>query len=106
VKTIPLTGRFDPSLVGTWKYEQGKTIIYWKFNEDDSYNGSMTPANRVKGKCLWAFDYGVFTTNCDGGRDQSTHRYDFEKKNDPSTGKPTIVVNGYVYISIDNKKPW
>jgi hypothetical protein len=109
VKTNNVNDRFDPDLVGTWKYEQGQTIMYWKFNADgtyDLYTGSITPANRSKGKCYWGFDKGVFTTNCEGGKYQASYRYDFEKKNDPRTGKPTIIVNSAVYTSEDNKAPW
>lgn len=106
VKTVPVKGRYDPSLVGIWKYEQGTTVLYWKFNADGSYDlytGSVSPANRSKGKCYWGFDSGVFTTNCEGGY---ANRYDFEKKNDAATGKPAIFVNGYMYVSADNKAAW
>ena len=110
VKTVPVNGRLDPELVGTWKYEQGQTILYWIFNADgtyDLYTGSIAPANRSKGKCYWGFDKGVFTTNCEGeGKYQPSYRYDFEKKNNPQTGKPTIIVNSSVYTSVDNKAPW
>jgi hypothetical protein len=108
VKTIAVNG-LDPTIVGTWKYEQGTTITYWKLNADGSYDyytGALTPANRSKGTCSWSFDHGVFTTSCEVDKHQSSGRYDFEKKNDPKTGKPTIVVNGYVYINVDNKPPW
>jgi len=43
-------------------------------------------------------------TFCEG--DKYKNRYDIEKKNDPATGKPTMVINGYTYFSMDNKKPW
>jgi hypothetical protein len=109
VKTNNVMGPLDPDLVGTWKYEEGQTIMYWKFNADgtyDVYTGSVSPANRSKGKCYWSFDQGVFTTTCEGGKYAASYRYDFEKKNDPRTGKPTILVNNYVYTSVDNKAPW
>jgi hypothetical protein len=99
----------DPaSLVGTWRYQNGQTTTYWKLNADgtyDYYNGSMTEANRYKVKCNWELDGGlIMVTFCEG--DKYKNRYDIEKKNDPATGKPTMVINGYAYFSMDNKKPW
>lgn len=99
----------DPaSLVGTWRYQNGNTTTYWKLNADgtyDYYSGAMTEANRYKVKCNWELDGGlIMVTFCEG--DKYKNRYDIEKKNDPATGKPTLVINGYAYFSMDNKKPW
>jgi len=107
VNTSFIKGSIDSTLVGTWKYEKGQTVAYWKLNADgtyDYYTGSITPANRNKGKCYWGFDSKILVTNCEGDRNQN--RYDFQKKNDAITGKPAILINGYTYLSIDNKTPW
>jgi hypothetical protein len=67
----------------------------------ESYNNSVTPSNRTdKGKCRWKVENGIFILSCEG---LAATRNKIKKKNDPSTGKPTIVFGeGYVYVSIDN----
>jgi hypothetical protein len=101
---------YDETILGLWKYQYpGSTnSVYIKLNADgsyESYNNSVTAANRTdNGKCKWKVENGIFALNCGGNQ---TTRNKIKKKNDPATGKPTLVIGeGYVYFSMDNKAAW
>jgi hypothetical protein len=54
--------------------------------------------------CKWKVENGILVLTCEGS---PATRNKIKKKNDPATGKPTIVIGeGYVYFSADNKTPW
>ena len=109
LNNLPKDGH-DPGILGLWKYQYPGTTntAYIKLNADgsyESYNNSVSPANRTdKGKCKWNVEAGIFVLTCEGS--QAT-RNSIKKKNDPVTGKPTLVIGEYYpYFSMDNKVPW
>ena len=100
----------DQTILGLWKYQYPNSTnsAFIKLNADgsyESYNNSVTPANRTdKGKCKWNVEDGMFVLTCEGS---PATRNTIEKKNDPATGKPTIVIGEYYpYFPVDNKAPW
>jgi hypothetical protein len=100
----------DQTILGLWKYQYPNSTnsAYIKLMADgyyESYNNSVTPANRTdKGKCKWNVENGMFVLTCEGSPANSNT---IEKKNDPATGKPTLVIGEYYpYFSMDNKPPW
>jgi hypothetical protein len=104
------TDGYDQSIFGLWKYQypNSSNSVYIKLSADgiyESYNNSVTPANRTdKGKCKWKVENGIFVLTCEGN--QPT-RNKIKKKNDPATGKPTLVIaESYIYFSADNKASW
>ena len=104
------TDGHDPSILGLWKYQYpGATnSAYIKLNVNgyyESYNNAVSPSTRTdNGKCKWKVEAGIFVLTCEGS--QAT-RHTIKKKNDPATGKPTLVLdNHYPYFSMDNKLAW
>jgi len=100
----------DPAILGLWKYQYPGTTntAYIKLNADgsyESYNNSVTSANRTdKGKCKWTVEDGMFVLSCEGSQ---ITRNTIKKKNDPATGKPTLVLADYYpYFSMDSKQSW
>jgi len=109
INNYPENGH-DQTILGLWKYQYPNSTnsAYIKLNADgsyESYNNSVTPANRTdKGKCRWNIEDGMFVLTCEGS---AATRNTIKKKNDPSTGKPTLVIAEYYpYFSMDNKAPW
>jgi hypothetical protein len=83
--------------------------MYWKFNADgtyDFYTGSISPLTAAKANVIGDLIWECLQQIVRGVKYQASYRYDFEKKNDPRTGKPTIIVNNTVYTSEDNKVLW
>lgn len=100
----------DPGILGLWKYQSPGTTntAYIKLNAEgsyESYNNTVSPANRTdKGKCKWKIEAGIFVLTCEGSQ---TTRNTIKKKNDPASGKPTLLLADYYpYFSMDNKLPW
>ena len=122
-KTVYSTGGsvkngIDETIVGVWMYhdKQKNTDGFYKFNADgtfDFYYTSVTEANRIKGVNHWKIEEGSYNARgvavidlawATGGT--FVMRSELEKKNDPATGKPAILLDGAMLISTDNKSPW
>lgn len=108
----------DESIVGTWKSYNTTTKKdgYYKLNGDgtfDYYEGGLDEASKWKGINHWKIEPGGYDKNgtaildiiWESGKGY-INRYELTKKNDPATGKPAILWNGYMLVSADNKKPW
>jgi hypothetical protein len=109
VNNAPKDGH-DPDILGLWKYQYPNStnsafIRLYADGSYESYNNSVMPANRTdKGKCKWTVEDGMFLLSCEGSQ---TTRNTIKKKNDPATGKPTLVLADYYpYFSMDNKPAW
>jgi hypothetical protein len=97
----------DETILGLWKYQDPNSTnsAYFRLYADgtyESYNNSVAAANRTdKGKCKWNVESGMFVLTCEG---TVATRNSVKKVNDPSTGKPTLLIaNSYPYFSMDNK---
>lgn len=113
IKTMK--GRIDETITGTWKFHDKEMNwdTYYVFNSDGSYQyyvGSVTPVNLMSDpKSYWRFD-GTHLELAGGGWDK-VYRYELQKKNDPATGKPALVIEWKgterrAYISENGKAPW
>ena len=110
-----MKGSIDQSIVGTWKFHD-QTMnwdIYYVFNADGTYQyyvGSIKPQNQMPaGKCYWKVN-GKYLECLAEGWDK-VYEYELQKKNDASTGKPTLVIQFKgteyrTYFSEDNKTGW
>lgn len=108
----------DESLIGLWKAYNTTTKKdgYYKLNADgtfDYYEGGLDEASKWKGVNHWKIEEGGYDKNGTAILDITwesgkgyVNRYELTKKNDPATGKPAMLWNGYMMISADNKKPW
>lgn len=107
----------DPSIVGLWKFRDIKNNkdSYYKFNADgtfDFYSGSVSEANKYQGVNHWKMEEGgykygesVIDLTWSTGKGFVV-RYELEKKNDPETKKPALLMQGAMLVSADNKQPW
>jgi RNAse (barnase) inhibitor barstar len=107
----------DETLIGLWKYHDAKTNAdqYYKFLGDGTfeyYAGSVTEANKSKGINHWKIEAGGYDKNGVATIDLTwagggwTSRYDIEKKNEPATKKPALLLSGALLVSADNKPSW
>jgi hypothetical protein len=107
----------DATIIGLWKYHDAKTNAdtYYRFNADGTmefYAGSVAEANKSKGINHWKIEEGGYNKNgvaiiditWAGGN--YTMREYLQKKNDPATKKPALLLNDLVFISADNKPMW
>lgn len=108
----------DESIIGAWKFHNTTTNKdgFYKFNADgtfDYYEGSVSEANKYKGPNHWKIEEGGYSKQGIAIIDLTWStgngyvvRYQLEKKNDPATKKPALLLDGAMFISADNKSPW
>ena len=108
----------DESIIGIWKFHNANTNKdgFYKFNGDgtfDFYEGSVTEANKYKGINRWKIEEGGYNKNGIAVIDLTWStgngyvlRNELQKKNDPVTKKPALLLQGAMLISADNKLPW
>jgi hypothetical protein len=108
----------DESIIGTWKFHNASTNKdgFYKFNGDgsfDYYEGSVSEANKYKGPNYWKIEEGGYNKNGVAILDLTWStgkgfvlRNELQKKNDPVTKKPAILLQGAMLVSADNKAPW
>jgi len=112
-----LPGKIDQSIVGTWAYYDSvmNWKLYYRFNSDGTweyYAGSISPANQ-----MFTFDKTYWHVNGDhlelwyGGWNPQHISQGLQKKNDPATGKPTLIIQfkgteTSTYFSQDGKSAW
>jgi hypothetical protein len=96
VNAAKLKGVVDQTVTGIWKF-YNKPVdmnMYYKFNGDGTYEyyvGSISQANQTpKGKCYWRINNNNLELFHSDWSD--VIRIRFQKKNDPVTGKPTIII--------------
>jgi hypothetical protein len=114
---LAMKGSIDPAIVGVWKFHSpalGLTT-YYAFREDgtyDYYNNVISPTNPLATRnCYWRLDGNYLETLC--GDYKQAVRYAFLKRNDPTTGKPALIIEfkdgapaSRMYITMDDKTPW
>lgn len=105
----------DETILGLWVFHDAKTNtdMYYRFNKDgtfDFYTGRVAEANKLQGVNHWKVEgyndngRGVIDMNFVKASN-STMRYYFTKKNDPSTHKPVLLIQDAVLVSMD-KQSW
>ena len=108
----------DESIIGIWKFRNTTTNKdgFYKFNGDgtfDYYEGSVSEATKYKGPNHWKIEEGGYNKQGIAIIDMTWStgngfvlRYELEKKNDPVTKKPALLLQDVMLISADNKLPW
>ena len=109
----------DESIIGLWKYHDpgNNKHFHYKLNADgtfDFYDGLVSDANKSKGINHWKIEEGGYDKNGVAIIDFMwatgngyVLRQNLQKKNDPATGKPAIMLNTTtMLVSADNKAPW
>jgi hypothetical protein len=115
IKAAGMKGKVDQNIAGIWKHHN--TVVdmnlYYKFNSDGTYEyyaGAIHPVNQMpKGKCYWRISGNVLELY--SGEWSDIAKASIEKKNDPATGKPTLVIQTgttekRAYTSEDAKAAW
>jgi hypothetical protein len=107
----------DATLVGLWKYHDPKTNTdsYYRFKPDGTfefYSGSVSEVNKTKGINTWKIEEGGYNKNGQAiidlhwaGAGNYTMRNELQKKDDPATKKPALLLNSVLIVSVD-KKSW
>ncbi len=93
-------GSIDPTLVGLWKYEKGGNVSTYNFNADGTWTNAITG----NAKCLWRVHGDSLQIYCVGN--SFIYHYLLQKKNDPATGKPELIIAGYTYVAMGNQPAW
>jgi hypothetical protein len=115
VNAAKMKGVVDQSVTGLWKFYNALVDMnmYFKFNGDGTYEyyaGSVILANQMpKGKCYWRLNGNsieLFSSSWD-----DVVRIRFLKKNDPVTGKATLLIQhsekeDRAYFSESGAQPW
>jgi hypothetical protein len=115
MKAAGMKGKVDQSIAGIWKHHN--TVVdmnlFYKFNSDGTYEyyaGAIHPVNQMpKGKCYWRINGNVLELYT--GEWSDVAKASIEKKNDPATGKPMLVIQTgtsekRAYTSEDAKAAW
>jgi hypothetical protein len=103
----------DPAIVGLWKYHDtnGKPDSWYRFNADGTfefYSGAVSEATRSKGINNWKIEEGGYdqygTAIIDlhwAGAGSYTMRNNLQKKTDPVTKRPALLLNSLLLVSVD-----
>jgi hypothetical protein len=115
LKAITMKGKVDQSIAGLWKHHNALVDmnLYYKFNSDGTYEYYAGPVHSVnqmpKGKCYWRINGDVLELY--SGEWNDVVKSSFQKKNDPVSGKPTLIIQAgatesRTYVSEDGKEQW
>ena len=91
-KIPALKGKIDKTMVGIWTDHEPDRFVYtYKFNEDGTYQYFVGQQQMYDGdECFWRVDGGYLVAFCTSWKE--IYRYELQKRNDPKTGKPTLVI--------------